>query len=96
MIVEPEHFHLIRLHKRWADRFTILWLMFIVLLFGGCYALFEELHAEAAIRAALLIFLAVLVLTTMIWQAVALGIARPHMVFLGIDPEKPVVHPVRK
>jgi hypothetical protein len=42
MNAEPEQFRLIRLHKTWADEFTLLWLFFVLLLFGGMYAVLEE------------------------------------------------------
>ncbi|MBN9085971.1 MAG: hypothetical protein J0J01_03595 [Reyranella sp.] len=88
MNAEPEHFRFIRLHKAWADRFALLWMFSIVLLFGGVYAFLEEVHADAAARSELLVFLAVLVLSALTWQAVGLGIARIHMVIAGIDLEK--------
>lgn len=83
-----EYFHLIRLHKGWSDRFAILWLVSVVLLFGGTYGILDGLHAEASMRAELLIFLAVLVLTLVIWQAVGLGVARIHMIIRELDVEK--------
>lgn len=83
-----EYFHLIRLHKGWSDRFAILWLVSVVLLFGGTYGLLDGLHADASVRAELLIFLAVLVLTIVIWQAVGLGVARIHMVIRELNLEK--------
>ena len=32
---EPEHFRMVRLHKAWADRYTILWSIIIIVQFGG-------------------------------------------------------------
>jgi hypothetical protein len=88
MNAEPEHFRMVRLHKAWADRYTILWQLIIVILFGGIYAVLGEVHAAASDRTDALILLAVVVLSTVIWQAVGLGVARVHMLISGIDLEK--------
>lgn len=88
MNAEPDDIRLIRLHKRWADRWTVLSMFFIVLLFGGIYAVFEEIHADPSARTDSLILLAVIVLTAMIWQSIGLGIARVHMLIKGIDLEQ--------
>src|SRR6266481_2432598 len=88
MNAEPEHFRMVRLHKAWADRYTILWQLIIVILFGGIYAVLGEVHAAASDRTDALILLAVVVLSTVIWHAVGLGVARVHMLICGIDLEK--------
>jgi hypothetical protein len=82
---EPEHLRLIRLHKTWADRHTILWQIIIVVLFGGIYAFLGETQASASDRTDILVLLAVMVLSTVVWQAVGLGVARVHMLMAGID-----------
>jgi len=88
MNAEPEHFRMVRLHKAWADRYTILWQIIIVILFGGIYAFLTEIHAGASDRTDTLILLAVMVLSAVVWQAVGLGVARVHMLLAGIDLEK--------
>ena len=88
MNAEPEHFRMIRLHKAWADRYTILWQFIIVILFGGIYAVLGEAHASASDRTDALILLAVMVLSGVVWQAVGLGVARVHMLIAGIDLDK--------
>jgi hypothetical protein len=93
---EPEHLRMVRLHKTWADRYTILWQVIIVILFGGIYAFLGEVHAAASDRTDALILLAVVVLSTVIWQAVGLGVARVHMLISGIDLEKLKSRQVRK
>jgi hypothetical protein len=88
MNAEPEHFRMIRLHKAWADRYTILWQIIVLILFGGFYAILGQFQATASDRTDILILLAVVVLTTVVWQAVGLGVARIHMLLAGIDLEK--------
>jgi len=88
MNAEPEHFRMVRLHKAWADRYTILWQIIVLILFGGFYAILGQIQASASDRTDILILLAVVVLTTVVWQAVGLGVARVHMLIAGIDLEK--------
>lgn len=88
MNAEPEHLRMVRLHKAWADRYTILWLIIVLILFGGFYAILGHIQAPASDRTDILILLAVVVLTTVVWQAVGLGVARVHMLIAGIDLEK--------
>ena len=87
--MNPDRIRIIKLHKRSADGYTLLWQMFVFLLFGGIYIGLEQLGIGAAERAAAFILLAVMVLVTAIWQSTALGIARVHMLLNGIDLERP-------
>jgi DMSO reductase anchor subunit len=82
---EPERLRMIRLHKAWADRYTLLWFIIVVIVFGFIYAFLREIRAEASDRTDILILLAVMVLTAAIWQAIGLGVARIHMLMAGID-----------
>jgi hypothetical protein len=85
---EPEHFRMVRLHKAWADRYTILWSIIIVVQFGGFYIVLGEIQTNPLVRTDILILLAVMTLTVVVWQAVGLGVARVHMLIAGIDLEK--------
>lgn len=85
MTAEPEHLRIIRLHKTWADRHMILWQIIVVSLLGGFYAFLSEIQASASDRTDILILLAVIVLSGVVWQAVGLGVARIHMLIAGID-----------
>jgi hypothetical protein len=87
MSVEADDLRILRLHKTWADRYTLLWQLFVLVLFGGIYWLLEQFGIEAAERAGALVLLAVMVLAAAIWQAVGLGVARIHMLLDGIDLE---------
>jgi hypothetical protein len=79
---------ILRLHKTWADKYTMLWQLFILLLFGGIYFLFEQSGIDAMERAAAFVLLAAMVLAAAIWQAVGLGVARIHMLLNGVDLEQ--------
>jgi hypothetical protein len=87
--MNPDRIRIIKLHKRWADGYTLLWQLFVLLLFGGIYVALEQFGVGAAERAAALILLAVMVLVAAIWQSTGLGIARVHMLLDGIDLERP-------
>jgi hypothetical protein len=87
MSTEPEDIRIIRLHKKWADGYTLLSQLLILLLFTGVYLLFEQSGLGAAERTGAFILLTAMVLATAIWQAVGLGVARVHMLLEGIDLE---------
>lgn len=82
-----EQARIIKLHKRWADRYTLIWLGFGLLLVTGVQFVLDRAAVEAADRMGAVLLLALLVLLAAIWQAVGLGIARVHMIVRGIDLE---------
>jgi hypothetical protein len=88
MSIEPKRLQIIKLHKKWADGLTLLWLLIILPVFGAAYFLFEQTAFLAEERNGAFILLAVIVILTVIWQAVGLGIARMHMIFeeINLDP----------
>jgi hypothetical protein len=87
--MNPDRIRIIKLHKRWADGYTLLWQIFVLFLFGGIYIGLEQFGVGAAERAAALVLLAVMVLVAAIWQSMGLGIARVHMLLDGIDLDRP-------
>lgn len=87
--MDQQRIRIIKLHKRWADGYTLLWQIFVLVLFGGIYVGLEQFGVGAAERAAALVLLAVMVLVAAIWQSTGLGIARVHMLLDGIDLERP-------
>ena len=87
--MSPDRIRIIKLHKHWADGYTLLWQLFILLLFGGIYFVLAQAGAGAQERTAAFVLLAAMVLVAAIWQATGLGIARVHMVLSGIDLEPP-------
>jgi len=84
----PSDLQILRLHKTWADRYTMLWQLFILLLFGGIYFLLDQSGIDAIERAGAFVLLAAMVLAAAIWQAVGLGVARIHMLLNGVDLEQ--------
>jgi hypothetical protein len=85
--MDSEQEGIIKLHKRWADRYTLLWLGFGLLLVTGFQFVLDRAGVEAADRTGVVLLLALLVLLAAIWQAVGLGIARVHMIVRGFDLE---------
>ena len=83
-----EQVRIFKLHKRWADRYTLLWLGFAVLLLTGFQFVLGNAGIEAAERTSAMLLLALVVLLTAIWQAIGLGIAGVHMIVRGIDLER--------
>ena len=86
--MNPDRIRIIKLHKRWADGWTLLWQIFTLLLFGGIYIGLEQFGVGAAERSSAFILLGVMVLVAAIWQSTGLGVARVHMLFSGIDLEQ--------
>jgi cation transport ATPase len=83
-----EQVRILKLHKRWADRYTLSWLGFAVLLLTGFQFVLDRAGIEAADRTMVMLLLALIVLVAAIWQAIGLGIARVHMVVRGINLER--------
>jgi hypothetical protein len=79
---------IIKLHKRWADRYSLMWLGFALLLFTGFQFVLDRAGIEAAQRTGVMLLLGLIVLLVAIWQAVGLGIARIHMILRGINLEQ--------
>jgi hypothetical protein len=84
--MDAERIRIIRLHKWWwADGYTLLWQLFILLFSGGIYFGLEQFGIGAAERTAILVLLVALILAATIWQATGLGIARVHMLLNGLE-----------
>ena len=83
-----EQVRIIKLHKRWADRYTLAWLGFAVLLLAGIQFVLDHAGIGVAERTAVMVLLALVVLLAAIWQAIGLGIARVHMIVRGINLER--------
>jgi cation transport ATPase len=78
---------IIRLHKRRADRYTLAWIGFAVLLLTGFQFFLDRAGIDVAERTAVTLLLALIVLLAAIWQPVGLGIARVPMIVKGINLE---------
>jgi RsiW-degrading membrane proteinase PrsW (M82 family) len=86
--VTEEKLRIIRLHKRWADGLTLIWLALALLLLTGVHFVLDRAGVDAGERTAVIVLLATTVVIAAIWQAVGLGIARIHMLCKGIDLER--------
>ena len=87
--MDNDRVRILKMHKGWADKFTLFWQGFILLLFGGIYFFLDQLGVDAADRTNALMLLSTMVLTAAVWQAVGLAIARIDMVIRGINLELP-------
>jgi hypothetical protein len=87
MSIDPKRLQIIRLHKKWADGLTLLWLLIVLPLFAAIYFLFEQVGAPADERNGAFVLLGVVIVVAAIWQAVGLGVARVHMIFEEINLE---------
>jgi len=80
-----EQVRIIKLHKHRADRFTLRWLGFALLLLTGFQVVLDHLAIVATERTGVMILLAPLILIAAVWQAVGLGVAKAHMLMKGIN-----------
>jgi cation transport ATPase len=83
-----EKLRILKLHKRWADRYTLIWLVFAVVLLTGFQFVLDQAGIEAVDRTAVMLLLALIVIVVAIWQAAGLAVARVHMIIRGIDLEQ--------
>ena len=86
---ETEKIRIIRLHKNWADFYTIITQVLILSLFAGVYFFVEQAGVDATERNGAFVLLGTIILGSVIWQAVGFGLARIHMIINGIDLEQP-------
>lgn len=77
----------LKLHKRWADRYTLLWRLVVLALLAGLEFILSYMGIELAERTALVTLLATMAIVAAIWQAAGLAIARVHMILRDIDLE---------
>jgi hypothetical protein len=87
MNIDPRRVQIIKLHKRWADGLTLIWLLIIIPLFAASYLLFSQTDFPTDERNGAFILLGVIIVVAAIWQAAGLAIARLHMIFDRINLE---------
>jgi hypothetical protein len=71
-----------------AEGWTLVWLVFVLTLFGGIYFFLDQAGVSPADRIAPLVLLAVVVMIAAIWQAAGMAVARIHMMLekVELDP----------
>ncbi len=85
--MNDQQFAIIKLHKTWADRYTIAWQMIAIGVIAGIYFLMQQMNVAPGERTTAVILLAAIVTVSAVWQAAGLAIARIHMVVRGIALE---------
>ena len=82
---DQRRLELLRFHKRWADRYLLVWIVFIVSLFAGVYILLDYLAVPVEERTGAYVLLATIILAGIIWQAAGAVVARTHMLVRNIE-----------
>jgi len=82
---DKRRLELVRLHKRWADRYLLIWIAFILVLFAGLYLVLGYLAVPTAERTDAFLLLATVMLAGTIWQAMGAVVARTDMLIRGLD-----------
>jgi hypothetical protein len=85
MNTETPSTRIIRIHKRWADGFTVIWHLLTLVVFGAVYVFLDRSGVDPVDRNSALILLGVMVLMTALWQATGATIARIHMLLDCVD-----------
>jgi len=80
---------LIKIHKKWADGLTLIWMIIVFLLFAAVYYLFDQAGLPATERDGAFILLGTIIVVAAVWQAVGLGLARVHMIAEKLDLARP-------
>ena len=78
---------LIKLHKKWCDRYVIYSLIVILIIFIAISVIMDQLNASDAMRPLVYILVATMILATIIWNAVALAVVEIQAVIEGRTPD---------
>lgn len=85
--MNDQQFAIIKLHKSWADHYTVIWQIIALGVLGGIYFLMPQLGVAPSERTNGMILLLAIVTVSAVWQAAGLAIARIHMIVRGISLE---------
>jgi hypothetical protein len=81
----------LKIHKAWADRFSIFSIVLAVGLMVAAAVLAEMAEADAPTRTGMMIVMGTIVIVVCVWQAAGMVAARIHELILDQhDPPKPV------
>lgn len=72
----------LKIHKTWADRYSIVSIALVVGLMAAAAALAEMAGADAATRTGMMIVMAAVVIVVCVWQAAGMVAARIHALIL--------------
>jgi hypothetical protein len=72
----------LKIHKAWADRFSIFSIVLVVGLMVTAAALAEMAKADAATQTGMMIIMGTIVIVVCIWQAAGMVAARIHELIL--------------
>jgi hypothetical protein len=76
LLSEPQRLANTRQHMSWSHRFALFWLALSLAIFGSAYAFAEIGEMPEPSRTHMLIMLGTIIVTSAIWQAAGLALAR--------------------
>jgi hypothetical protein len=82
MAAEDSFITALKIHKRWADRYSLVSIILVVLLLSGASLLADMTAADAATRTGMMIVTASVIIVVCIWQAAGMIAARVHQLLL--------------
>jgi hypothetical protein len=78
---------ILKIHKAWADRFSIFSIILVIGLMVMAAALGEMAQADAATRTDMMIVMGTVVIVVCIWQAAGMAAAHIHHHILSQGPD---------
>lgn len=82
MAAEDSFIAALKIHKRWADFYSIVSVILVVLFLSGASLLADMTAADAATRMGMMIVMASVIIVVCIWQAAGMIAARIHQLLL--------------
>lgn len=82
MAAEDSFITALKIHKRWADFYSMVSIILVVLLLSGASLLADMTAADAATRTGMMVVMASVIIVVCIWQAAAMVTARVHQLLL--------------
>lgn len=76
LLSEPQRIANTREHMSWSHHFALFWLALSLLIFGAAYALAEFGEMPETSRALMFVMLGTIIVTSAVWQAAGLALAR--------------------
>jgi hypothetical protein len=78
---------LLKLHKKWCDRYVLYSLGVIFAIFLAISVVMDQLKASESERPGLYVVIATMMLATIIWNAAAQVVVRIHALIESLKPE---------
>jgi hypothetical protein len=76
MLTEAQRVAVMREHLSWCYRFAMFWFVLALVVFGAAYLLADAAQLSDSNRTLMFVMLATIIVTSAVWQAIGLALAR--------------------